>query len=127
MVRLSPLKGPKGELSAILVDEVIAKLEDGEISIGPREESKRARSMWGMSRTVVSNLVEGVSQGFSKTLLINGVGYRAAMQGKALQLNVGLSHDVAYPIPDDINVECPRPTEIIVSGIDKAARRSDCC
>lgn len=113
------VKGPKGELSAVLVDEVIAKLGEGEISIDPREESKRARSMWGMSRTVVSNLIEGVSQGFTKTLLINGVGYRAAMQGKALQLNVGLSHDVMYPVPADINVECPRPTEIIVSGIDK--------
>ena len=113
------VKGPKGELTAVLVDEVIAKLEDGEIKVDPRDESKRAHAMWGLSRTVVSNLIEGVSDGFSKTLEINGVGYRAAMQGNALQLNVGLSHEVKYPIPEGIKVECPRPTEIIVSGIDK--------
>ena len=113
------VKGPKGELTAVLVDEVIAKLEDGEIKVDPRDETKRAHAMWGLSRTVVSNLIEGVSDGFSKTLEINGVGYRAAMQGNALQLNVGLSHEVKYPIPEGIKVECPRPTEIIVSGIDK--------
>ena len=93
------VKGPKGELSAVLVDEVIAKLEDGEITVNPRDETKRAQAMWGLSRTVVSNLIEGVSSGFTKTLEINGVGYRAAMQGSALQLNVGLSHEVKYPIP----------------------------
>ena len=113
------VKGPKGELSAVLVDDVIAKLEDGEIKVDPRDESKRAHAMWGLSRTVVSNLIEGVSNGFSKTLEINGVGYRAAMQGNALQLNVGLSHEVRYSIPEGIKVECPRPTEIVVSGIDK--------
>jgi len=113
------VKGPKGELSAVLVDEVIAKLEDGEIKVDPRDETKRAHAMWGLSRTVVSNLIEGVSDGFSKTLEINGVGYRAAMQGNLLQLNVGLSHEVKYPIPEGIKVECPRPTEIVVSGIDK--------
>ena len=113
------VKGPKGELTAMLVDEVIAKLEDGEIKVNPRDESKRAHAMWGLSRTVVSNLIEGVSDGFTKTLEINGVGYRAAMQGSALQLNVGLSHEVKYPIPEGIKVECPRPTEIIVTGIDK--------
>jgi len=113
------VKGPKGELSAVLVDEVIAKLEDGEITVNPRDETKRAQAMWGLSRTVVSNLIEGVSAGFTKTLEINGVGYRAAMQGSALQLNVGLSHEVKYPIPEGIKVECPRPTEIIITGIDK--------
>ena len=113
------VKGPKGELSAVLVDEVIAKLEDGEITVNPRDETKRAQAMWGLSRTVVSNLIEGVSSGFTKTLEINGVGYRAAMQGSALQLNVGLSHEVKYPIPEGIKVECPRPTEIIITGIDK--------
>lgn len=113
------VKGPKGELSIVLVDEIIAKLEDGEISVGPRDDSKRARAMWGMSRTVVANLVEGVSEGFKKTLEINGVGYRAAMQGKALQLNLGLSHEVVYPVPEGISIECPRPTEIIITGIDK--------
>ena len=113
------VKGPKGELTAVLVDEVIAKLEDGEVKVDPRDESKRAHAMWGLSRTVISNLIEGVSDGFTKTLEINGVGYRAAMQGSALQLNVGLSHEVKYPIPEGIKVECPRPTEIIVTGIDK--------
>ena len=112
-------KGSKGELTAVLVDEVIAKLEDGEITVGPRDGSKRAQAMWGMSRTVVANLIQGVHEGFKKTLEINGVGYRAAVQGNSLQLNVGLSHDVNYPVPDGISVECPRPTEIIVSGIDK--------
>ena len=113
------VKGPKGELSAVLVDEVIAKLEDGEIRVDPRDETKRAQSMWGMSRSVVANLIQGVSDGFSKTLEINGVGYRAAMQGKSLQLSVGLSHEVNYPVPEGISVECPKPTEIVISGIDK--------
>ncbi|MGI9415466.1 MAG: 50S ribosomal protein L6 [Hyphomicrobiales bacterium] len=113
------VKGPKGELSAVLVDEVVAKLEDGEIKVGPRDETKRSHAMWGMSRTVVSNLIEGVKDGFTKNLEINGVGYRASMQGSALQLNVGLSHEVKYPIPEGIKVECPRPTEIVISGIDK--------
>lgn len=113
------VKGPKGELSAVLVEQVVAKLEDGEITIDPRDESKQAQAMWGMSRTVVANLVQGVSEGFTRTLEINGVGYRAAMQGKSLQLSVGLSHDVDYPVPEGISIECPRPTEIVVSGIDK--------
>jgi large subunit ribosomal protein L6 len=113
------VKGPKGELSAVLVDEVIAKLEDGEIAVSPRDDSKRAQAMWGMSRTIVSNLIEGVSEGFTKTLEINGVGYRAAMQGNKLQLNVGYSHDVLYPVPDGIKIECTKPTEIVVSGVNK--------
>ncbi len=113
------VKGPKGELSAVLVEDVIAKLDDGRISVTPRDGSNRARAMWGMSRTIVSNLIEGVNAGFSKTLEINGVGYRAAVQGKDLQLNVGYSHDVSYPVPDGINIECPKPTEIIISGIEK--------
>jgi large subunit ribosomal protein L6 len=113
------VKGPKGVLAAMLVDEVIAKLEDGEITVKPREDTKRARAMWGMSRTIVSNLIEGVNEGFSKTLEINGVGYRAAMQGNSLQLNVGLSHDVNYAIPEGIKIECPKATEIIITGIEK--------
>ncbi len=113
------VKGPKGELSAVLVDEVIAKLEEGEISVGPRDASKRSQAMWGMSRTIVSNLIEGVSDGFKKSLEINGVGYRAAMQGKSLQLSVGLSHEVNYPVPEGISVECPKPTEIVITGINK--------
>jgi len=113
------VKGPKGELSAVLVDDVIAQMGDDGIKVDPRDQSKRARSMWGMSRSVIANLVDGVSQGFTKTLEINGVGYRAQVQGKALQLNLGLSHDVSYPIPEGINIECPKPTEIVISGIDR--------
>lgn len=113
------VKGPRGQLSAVLVEEVIAKLADGEISVNPRDDSKRARAMWGMSRTIVQNLVEGVNTGFTKSLEISGVGYRATMQGDALQLNVGFSHEVLYPVPEGIKIECPKPTEITVSGIEK--------
>ncbi len=113
------VKGPKGELSAVLVDEVLAELGDDGIKVDPRVDSKRGRSMWGMSRTVVANLVHGVSEGFSRKLEINGVGYRAAAQGKDLQLNLGFSHDVVYKVPDDIDVQTPKPTEIVVTGIDK--------
>ena len=112
-------KGRKGELSVVLVNEVLAKLEDGEVTIEPRDESKRARSMWGMSRTLVQNIVTGVSEGFTKNLEINGVGYRAQLQGSNLQLALGFSHDVLYAVPDGIKIECPKPTEIVVSGINK--------
>jgi large subunit ribosomal protein L6 len=84
-----------------------------------REDTKEARAMWGMSRTLVSNLVTGVTEGFTKKLEITGVGYRAAVQGPNLQLQLGYSHDVQYPIPQGIQVQCPKPTEIVVSGIDK--------
>lgn len=112
-------KGSKGELSVVLVDEVLARLEDGEVTIEPRDNSKRSRSMWGMSRTLVQNVVTGVSEGFKKNLEINGVGYRAQLQGSNLQLALGFSHDVLYPVPDGIQIECPKPTEIVVSGINK--------
>ncbi|MBX2806590.1 MAG: 50S ribosomal protein L6 [Hyphomicrobiales bacterium] len=114
------VKGAKGELSITLVDDVTVGMGDDGITVSPRDQSKRARSMWGMSRTLIDNLVIGVSQGFSKTLEINGVGYRAAMKGKDLQLNLGYSHDVVYSVPEDIQVQCPKPTEIVVSGIDAA-------
>ncbi len=114
------VKGPKGELALTLVDDVTIELGDDGITVAPRDESKRARSMWGMSRSLVENLVVGVTDGFSKTLEINGVGYRAALRGKDLQLNLGYSHEVVYPVPDDIQVQCPKPTEIVVSGIDRA-------
>ncbi len=118
--RTITVKGPKGELSAVLVKEVIAKFDDdGAIKIDPVNNSKRARSMWGMSRTIVANLVKGVTDGFEKKLVINGVGYRAAVKGKQLQLQLGLSHDVNYPIPDGVEIKCPQPTEIEISGIDK--------
>ena len=113
------VKGPKGELKMVLVEHVLAKLEDGGIKVDPRDKSKMARSCWGLSRTLVANMVKGVTQGYSKTLEISGVGYRAAVAGKGLQLNLGYSHDVNYPIPEGIEIKTPKPTEIVISGIDK--------
>ncbi len=113
------VKGPKGELSLTLVNDVTVKMGEEGIEVAPRDESKRARSMWGMSRSLVENIVVGVTSGFTKTLEINGVGYRAALKGKELQLQLGYSHDVLYLIPEGIQVACPKPTEIVVSGIDK--------
>ena len=113
------VKGPKGELAVLLVDDVVAEMTDDGIQVDPREESKRARSMWGMSRTLVSNIVTGVTEGFTRTLEINGVGYRAQVQGKNLQLQLGLSHDVVYAIPEGIEIKCPKPTEVVISGIEK--------
>lgn len=113
------IKGPKGELKHVLVDAMVAKLDQGEIAITMREDTKEARAMWGMSRTLVSNLIAGVTEGFSKRLEITGVGYRAAVQGANLQLQLGYSHDIAYPIPQGIQIACPKPTEIVITGIDK--------
>lgn len=113
------VKGPKGELSLVLVDQVSAQMTDEGIKIDPRGEGKTALSMWGMQRTLVSNIVVGVTEGFTRTLEISGVGYRAQMQGSNLQLALGLSHDVVYPAPEGISIETPTPTQIIVSGIDK--------
>jgi large subunit ribosomal protein L6 len=113
------VKGPKGELKHVLVDEVIAKLEDGSIEVAPRDDTQAARAMWGMSRTLLANLVTGVTEGFTKKLEITGVGYRAAVQGSNVQLQLGYSHDVLFPIPQGIQVVCPKPTEIVITGIDK--------
>jgi large subunit ribosomal protein L6 len=113
------VKGPKGEVTLALVQHVLAKLEGGNISVDPRDKSRVARSCWGMSRTMIANMIKGVTTGYSRSLEINGVGYRAAVQGKALQLNLGYSHDVRYPIPEGITIQTPKPTEIVVSGIDK--------
>jgi large subunit ribosomal protein L6 len=113
------VKGPKGELKVVLNDQVLAKMEQGSIQIDPKDKSKMARSSWGMSRTLVANLVKGVTEGYSKSLEINGVGYRAALNGKVLQLNLGFSHDVHYEVPAGIEIKVPKPTEIVVSGIDK--------
>jgi large subunit ribosomal protein L6 len=113
------VKGPKGELKHVLVDAIIAKLDNGGIEIAMREDSKEARAMWGMSRTMVANLVAGVTEGFTKKLEITGVGYRAAVQGSNLQLQLGYSHDIAFAIPQGIQVVCPKPTEIVITGIDK--------
>src|SRR6201985_1059690 len=113
------VKGPKGALEVVLHDDVSVKLEDGRIKIDPRNETKRARSQWGTSRTLVANLIAGVSKGFEQRLEINGVGYRAAVQGKNLQLALGYSHDVVYPIPEGITIATARPIEIVISGIEK--------
>ncbi|MBL8578728.1 50S ribosomal protein L6 [Mesorhizobium sp. VNQ89] len=112
-------KGPKGELKFVVNDEVLVKLEDGHISVDPRDQSKASRSKWGMSRTQIVNILTGVKDGFEKKLEINGVGYRAAMQGKNLQLALGFSHDVVYETPQGITIAVGKPTEITVSGIDK--------
>jgi len=112
-------KGPKGELSFVLNNHVLVKMEEGSVVVGPRDDSKISRSMWGMSRTMVSNIVNGVKDGFEKKLEINGVGYRAAMQGKDLKLALGFSHEVVFTVPEGITIACPKPTEVVVSGIDK--------
>ncbi|MEM9332230.1 MAG: 50S ribosomal protein L6 [Pseudomonadota bacterium] len=112
-------KGPKGELQFVVNKEVLVKMDEGQITVDPRDQSKDARSKWGMSRTMVSNIFEGVKNGFEKKLEINGVGYRAAMQGKNVQLSLGFSHEVVYEVPEGVTVACPKPTEIVVSGIDK--------
>eukprot|EP00386_Alphamonas_edax_P016169 GDKI01049389.1.p2 GENE.GDKI01049389.1~~GDKI01049389.1.p2 ORF type:complete len:178 (-),score=46.35 GDKI01049389.1:513-1046(-) len=112
-------KGPKGELFFVVNDEVIVKLEENTVAVTPANDSKDARSKWGMSRTMVENIFKGVKDGFERKLEINGVGYRASMQGKNLQLQLGFSHDVFYEPPAGITIVCPKPTEITVTGIDK--------
>jgi large subunit ribosomal protein L6 len=113
------MKGPKGALELVLPADVSAKMEKGAIMVDPRNETKRARSMWGTSRTLVSNLVTGVTKGFERKLEITGVGYRAAVQGKNLQIALGYSHDVVYPIPAGIAIATPKPTEVVITGIDR--------
>jgi len=113
------VKGPKGALELVLHDDVVARLDDGAIKIDPRAETRRARAMWGLARSLVANVIAGVTKGFERRLEITGVGYRAAVQGKNLQLSLGYSHEVRYPIPDGIAIATPRPVEIVVSGIDK--------
>jgi large subunit ribosomal protein L6 len=113
------VKGPKGELSVVLANEVEASVGDDGVTVAPREGAERGRQMWGLSRTLVNNLVTGVTQGFTQKLEISGVGYRAAVQGKSLNLQLGFSHDVNYPIPNGIGIVCEKPTMITISGIDK--------
>jgi large subunit ribosomal protein L6 len=113
------VKGPKGALEVVLHGDVEPTMEANALKIDPRVESNRARAMWGLSRSLVHNLVVGVSTGFERRLEISGVGYRAAVQGKNLHLLLGYSHELAYPIPEGIVIATPRPTEIVVSGIDK--------
>src|SRR4029077_4366513 len=110
------VKGPKGALQVVLPDDVAVKMEQGSIKVDPRTETKRARSMWGTSRTLVSNLMTGVTKGFERKLEITGVGYRAAVQGKTLTLQLGFSPHVLYPIPEGITIAAPKPTEIKITG-----------
>ncbi|WP_398481275.1 50S ribosomal protein L6 [Tardiphaga sp.] len=112
------MKGPKGALQFVVHDDVSVELKDGKITVAPRAETKRARSLYGTARAQISNLLEGVTKGFEKKLEITGVGYRAALQGKNLQLALGYSHDVVYQIPEGITITVPKPTEINVAGID---------
>ena len=113
------VKGPKGELSFVVPDDVSVKLENNAIMVDPRTQTKRARALWGTSRARINNIVVGVTKGFEKKLEINGVGYRAAVEGKNLNLSLGYSPPVLFPIPTGITVVTPKPTEIVVSGIDR--------
>ena len=117
--RILVVKGPKGELSMPLVDDISYTIEGAEIAVLPASDTKRARSFWGMQRTLVSNLVTGVSDGFTKVLLITGVGYRASVQGANLKLQLGYSHDVDFAIPDGITIKTPDPTTVEITGSDK--------
>ena len=112
------MKGPKGTLSFVAHDDVEVKFEGGQVKFNPRTDTNRARAMYGTARAQVQNLVEGVTKGFEKKLEITGVGYRAAMQGKNLQLALGYSHDVVYAIPEGIQIAVPKPTEITITGSD---------
>lgn len=113
------VKGKLGQLSMRFVDDVDVEMVDGQITVKPVGSSKKARMMWGMQRTLAANLVQGVSEGFVRDLEITGVGYRAQVQGKVLNLSLGYSHDVLYDIPEGIEIKCEKPTSIRVSGIDK--------
>jgi large subunit ribosomal protein L6 len=113
------VKGPKGELAMSLLEDVKVEVKDGTITVAPRHLNKEGRARWGLTRAMANNLVTGVSKGYERKLEISGVGYRAAVQGRNLQLSLGFSHDVSFPVPEGIQVQCPKPTEIVVSGIDK--------
>ena len=113
------VKGPKGTREFTATDDVTISVADGNVTVEPRGKSKRARQQWGMSRTQVANLVTGVTSGFKKELEIQGVGYRAQMQGNKLILNLGLSHDVNFEVPEGVTVTCPKQTEITIEGIDQ--------
>jgi large subunit ribosomal protein L6 len=113
------MKGAKGELNFTAPDAVSVKLDDGSVLVTPLGADKRSRALWGTARARVQNLVDGVTKGFEKKLEISGVGYKAAVAGKNLQLSLGFSHDVVYPIPSGVTITTPRPTEITIAGIDK--------
>ena len=113
------MKGPKGTLTIPMADEVTYALEDGKLSVAPANATKRARSFWGMQRTLIQNLVTGVTEGYTKVLEITGVGYRANAQGKTLKLQLGYSHDVDFAVPEGIEIKTPDNTTVEISGIDK--------
>ena len=113
------VKGPKGAIAVALHSDVTATVQGSEIKVDPRADTKRARAMWGTYRSLLANAMTGVTKGFERRLEINGVGYRAAVQGKNLQVQLGYSHDIVYPIPEGIAIAVPRPTEVVVSGIDE--------
>ena len=113
------VKGPKGTKSFAATDDVTIAIAEGQISVTPRGKSKRARQQWGMTRTVIANMVHGARDVFKRELEIRGVGYRAAVQGNVLKLNLGYSHDVDFPIPDGVSVTAAKPTELVVEGTDK--------
>jgi large subunit ribosomal protein L6 len=113
------VKGPKGQLSWTVVDEIVIAHENGEITLTPRDDSTRAKAMWGLSRSLLGNMVHGVSQGYEEVLELVGVGYRAAMKGQSLSMQLGFSHDVDIPPPDGISFAVPRQTEVRIAGIDK--------
>src|SRR6202166_919770 len=113
------VKGPKGAVQVVLHDDVVVSMDKGSVKLEPRGDSKRARSMWGTSRTLVANLINGVTKGFEERLEITGVGYRAAVQGKSLNLQLGFSHDINFRIPEGIAIATPKPTEIVITGVDK--------
>ena len=117
--RVITAKGKLGELSYERTDDVAVSMEDNVITVKPLSTSKRARAMWGTARARIQNLVQGVSEGYTKELEITGVGYRAAVQGKSLNLQLGYSHDINFPIPEGIQVNCEKPTSITIKGADK--------
>jgi large subunit ribosomal protein L6 len=113
------VKGPKGQLAWTVADEIELRQEGADLMMSPRDDSKRAASMWGLSRTLVNNMVVGVTTGYEQTLELVGVGYRAAMKGSALSMQLGFSHDVDIPAPDGVSFAVPKQTEVKISGIDK--------
>jgi large subunit ribosomal protein L6 len=113
------VKGPKGELNFTLPDAVTGKLDGAEFTVSPVEGNKNAKAMWGMARTMIFNMIEGVTNGFKKELELRGVGYRAQSQGSKLTMQLGFSHEIIYNAPDGISINAPKPTQVIVEGIDK--------